>query len=104
MADTIRPYSEIDYRVVDRIATITLDRPDQLNAFTAVMRDELIDAFGRADSDDDVRAGLSLAGDGRFAQAPTFLLAATHSTPKGASDLGRRPGPSTACRETVAVR
>jgi hypothetical protein len=47
---------------------------------------------------------LSLAGDERFAQAPTFLLAGTHSTPTGASDLGRRPRPSTAYRATVAVR
>ena len=104
MADTIRPYSEIDYLVADRIATITLSRPDQLNAFTQVMRDELIDAFDRADSDDDVRA-VVVTGRGRaFARALTFLLAPTHSTPTGATDLGRRPGPSTACRETVAVR
>jgi hypothetical protein len=47
---------------------------------------------------------LSLAGGERFAQALTFLLAATHSTPTGASDLGRRSRPSTVCRETVAVR
>jgi len=45
VADTIRPYSEIDYLVADRISTITLSRLDQLNAFTHVMRDELIDAF-----------------------------------------------------------
>ena len=64
MADTIRPYSEIDYLVADRIATITLSRPDQLNAFTQVMRDELIDAFDRADSDDDVRA-VVVTGRGR---------------------------------------
>ena len=64
MADTIRPYSEIDYLVADRIATITLSRPDQLNAFTQVMRDELIDAFDLADSDDDVRA-VVVTGRGR---------------------------------------
>lgn len=64
MADTIRPYSEIDYLVADRIATITLNRPDQLNAFTQVMRDELIDAFDQADSDDDVRA-VVVTGRGR---------------------------------------
>jgi enoyl-CoA hydratase/carnithine racemase len=64
VADTIRPYSEIDYLVADRIATITLSRPDQLNAFTQVMRDELIDAFDRADSDDDVRA-VVVTGRGR---------------------------------------
>ena len=64
MADTIRPYSEIDYLAADRVATITLSRPDQLNAFTQVMRDELIDAFDRADSDDDVRA-VVVTGRGR---------------------------------------
>jgi len=64
VADTIRPYSEIDYLVADRIATITLSRPDQLNAFTEVMRDELIEAFDRADSDDDVRA-VVVTGRGR---------------------------------------
>ena len=64
MADTIRPYSEIGYLVADRIATITLSRPDQLNAFTQVMRDELIDAFDRADSDDDVRV-VVVTGRGR---------------------------------------
>jgi hypothetical protein len=35
-------YAEIEYEVVDRVATITLNRPDRLNAFTFVMRDELI--------------------------------------------------------------
>mgnify|MGYP002064633863 CR=1 FL=1 len=40
----------------DEIATITLDRPDHLNAFTGTMRRELIDAFDRSDADDDVRA------------------------------------------------
>src|SRR5215472_17009943 len=64
VADTIRPYSEIDYGVADHVATITLIRPDQLNAFTHVMRDELIDAFDRADSDDDVRA-VVVTGRGR---------------------------------------
>jgi enoyl-CoA hydratase/carnithine racemase len=62
--DTVRPYSQIDYLAADRIATITLSRPDQLNAFTQVMRDELIDAFDRADSDDDVRA-VVVTGRGR---------------------------------------
>jgi enoyl-CoA hydratase/carnithine racemase len=62
--DTVRPYTQIDYLAADRIATITLSRPDQLNAFTHVMRDELIDAFDRADSDDDVRA-VVVTGRGR---------------------------------------
>jgi len=54
----------IRYELADRVATITLDRPDKLNAFTRVMRDELIDAFGRADADDEVRAVI-VTGAGR---------------------------------------
>ena len=40
------------------VLTLILNRPDKLNAFTRTMRDELIDAFGRADADDEVRAAL----------------------------------------------
>lgn len=58
------PYEQISYEVEDRIATITLDRPDRLNAFTGRMMLELIDAFDRADEDDDVRVVL-VTGRGR---------------------------------------
>ncbi len=49
-------YTQIAYDVSDRIATITLDRPDQLNAFTGRMMNELLDALDRVDADDGVRA------------------------------------------------
>ena len=49
-------YRQIAYDIDERVATITLDRPDQLNAFTNTMMNELLDAFDRADADDDVRA------------------------------------------------
>jgi enoyl-CoA hydratase/carnithine racemase len=55
---------EIRYAVRDRIATITLDRPDRLNAFTARMCGELIHAFEAADDDDEVRAVI-VTGEGR---------------------------------------
>ena len=55
---------EIRYEVKDRVATVILHRPDQLNAFTRRMRDELIDAFERADADDEVRAVI-VTGSGR---------------------------------------
>jgi enoyl-CoA hydratase/carnithine racemase len=58
------PYTEIEYTVADGVATITLDRPERLNAFTLVMRGELIDAFDRVDADDDVRA-VVVTGRGR---------------------------------------
>lgn len=57
-------YTEIRYEVADRVATITLDRPDRLNAFTRTMMAELIDAFDRVDADDDVRA-VVVTGEGR---------------------------------------
>jgi enoyl-CoA hydratase/carnithine racemase len=57
-------YQEISYQTAERIATVTLDRPGKMNAFTHVMRDELIDAFGRADADDEVRAVI-VTGAGR---------------------------------------
>lgn len=57
-------YEEIIYSVEESILTITLNRPEKLNAFTHVMRDELIDALDRADEDDDVRA-IIITGAGR---------------------------------------
>ncbi|MEV0383768.1 enoyl-CoA hydratase-related protein [Nonomuraea sp. NPDC050643] len=57
-------FSEIEYEVTDRVATVTLKRPDRLNAFTFTMRGELIDAFDLADADDGVRA-VVVTGAGR---------------------------------------
>ena len=57
-------YSEISYDLDDRVLTITLDRPAQLNAFTVTMMREMIDAFDRADADDTVRA-IIVTGRGR---------------------------------------
>ena len=55
---------EIRYEVADRVATVTLNRPDRLNAFTRRMRDELIKAFESADADDEVRV-IIVTGAGR---------------------------------------
>lgn len=49
-------YSEVSYRVENAIATITLNRPDKMNAFTPVMMGEMIKALDAADADDRVRA------------------------------------------------
>jgi enoyl-CoA hydratase/carnithine racemase len=54
----------IEVDVADRIMTITLSRPDRLNAFTVGMLRELLDAFDRADADDEVRA-IIVTGAGR---------------------------------------
>lgn len=57
-------YTTIRYAVADGIATITLNRPEKLNAFTNVMMGEMIDAFDQVDADDAVRAVI-VTGEGR---------------------------------------
>lgn len=57
-------FTEIRYEVDDSVATITLSRPEKLNAFTGVMMRELLQAFDAVDSDDSVRAVI-VTGDGR---------------------------------------
>jgi enoyl-CoA hydratase/carnithine racemase len=55
---------QIDTQLADGILTITLNRPDRLNAWTPTMARELLDAFDRADSDDEVRVVI-VTGAGR---------------------------------------
>lgn len=69
-------YTDITYAVADRVLTLTLNRPDKLNAFTLAMRDELIDAFDRADADDGVRA-IIVTGAGKAFCAGADLSAGT---------------------------
>jgi enoyl-CoA hydratase/carnithine racemase len=57
-------FEDIRYEVTDHVLTITLNRPDRLNAFTPTMGRELIEAFEQADADDDVRA-IVVTGEGR---------------------------------------
>src|SRR6266705_4732147 len=62
--ETPMAYETIKYEVAEQILTITLNRPDQLNAFNATMQRELIEAFDAADKDDNVRA-IIVTGAGR---------------------------------------
>lgn len=57
-------YETILYETRGAVALITLNRPDRLNAWTRQMRNDLVDAFKRADSDPDVGA-MILTGAGR---------------------------------------
>jgi enoyl-CoA hydratase/carnithine racemase len=69
-------FEQITTELADRVLTITLNRPERLNAWTATMGQELTEAFDRADADDEVRviivtgagrgfcAGADLAGGG----------------------------------------
>ena len=94
-ADAPGQYSQIDYVVDDGVATITLQRPDKLNAFTHVMRGELIDAFDRTDADDEVRA-VVVTGRGR-----AFCAGADLSGGAGTFNAEQRQRAGTASMETI---
>jgi enoyl-CoA hydratase/carnithine racemase len=79
-------YTQITYDVTDRIATITLNRPEQLNAFTGTMMYEMIDAFDRVDADDDVRAVI-VTGAGRGFCAGADLSGGGETFSRGGSDV-----------------
>lgn len=64
MAQATASFETIKYEVEDHILTITLNRPDKMNAFTHTMQNELIAAFDAADADDNVRA-IIVTGAGR---------------------------------------
>jgi enoyl-CoA hydratase/carnithine racemase len=60
----VSDWRQVRYEVADGVATLTLDRPDRLNAFTAVMARELGEVCAVADADDAVRV-LVVTGAGR---------------------------------------
>jgi enoyl-CoA hydratase/carnithine racemase len=76
---------QIRYEVAEGIATITLDRPEQMNTFTNRMVHELIDAFDRSDADDGVRAVI-MTGAGRAFCAGADLSSGGNTFAKGGSD------------------
>ncbi|MDR5699116.1 enoyl-CoA hydratase-related protein [Agromyces aerolatus] len=56
--------SEVDLRVEDGIATVTMNRPDRLNAMNPAMREQLVAVFDETDADDAVRV-VVVTGAGR---------------------------------------
>jgi enoyl-CoA hydratase/carnithine racemase len=79
-------FSEIQYGVDAHVATITLHRPDKLNAFTGTMMRELIAAFDLADADDEVRAVI-VTGAGRGFCAGADLSGGGDTFARGGSDV-----------------
>jgi enoyl-CoA hydratase/carnithine racemase len=85
-------WQEILYKVEDRVATITLNRPEKLNAWTVVMAGELREALKAAEADDGVRAiVITGAGRGFCSGADMSRLAAAAA---GRSNLGAPPMPT----------
>jgi len=80
-------YDTITYEVADQILTITLNRPDKLNAFNGTMQRELIDAFDAADKDDTIRV-IIVTGTGR-----AFCAGADLSSGADTFDRDARRGP-----------
>lgn len=81
--------AETTYLVAERVATITLNRPDKLNAWTAVMEQEVQAAMDAADNDGSVRV-IVLTGAGRgFCAGADMSLLNTVAT-QGLDDRGRR--------------
>ena len=85
-------YSEILYDVTESIATVTLHRPDRMNAFTGTMMREMIDAFDRIDADDDVRAVIVTGSGDRAFCAGADLAAGGATFAKGGSDVQTEVG------------
>src|ERR1700757_1187323 len=74
------PNQETQYEVAKRVATITLNRPDKLNAWTAVMEQEVRAAMAEAERDENVRViVLTGAGRGFCAGADMSLLSTVAS-------------------------
>ena len=102
--------TEIDYVIHDGVATITLDRPDRLNAFTTTMASELIAAFDETDADDTVRAvivtgrgpgfcaGADLSGGGATFDATNPAIQAEHHNPEMIDGVPRDSGGMVALR------
>jgi enoyl-CoA hydratase/carnithine racemase len=80
-------YSQITYEVSDQVATITLHRPERMNAFTDVMMREVIDAFDRVDADDEVRAVVVTGSGDRAFCAGADLGGGGETFAKGGSDI-----------------
>jgi len=83
-------FSEIRYAIEAGVCTITLHRPDRLNAVTSTMLRELLVAFGQADDDDEVRAVI-VTGAGRAFCAGADLSAGSRVFETEAHGTAPRP-------------
>ena len=83
-------FEQIHYAVSDAVATVTLNRPDTLNAITSTMLAELLQVLDMADGDDGVRA-LVITGAGRAFCAGADLSAGARTFDNAARDRATDP-------------
>jgi enoyl-CoA hydratase/carnithine racemase len=83
-------YQQIEYSVADRIATVTLHRPEQLNTWSDIMADEVFQAMHAACSDDGVRV-IVLTGAGRAFCAGADISGFVAANPRRLIDKLPRP-------------
>src|SRR5947209_5062123 len=83
-------FEQIRYEPADGVLTITLNRPDRMNAWTSTMHAELMQAFDLADADDDVRAVI-VTGEGRAYSAGMDLESGGDTFDYGDQDDGGIP-------------
>jgi 2-(1,2-epoxy-1,2-dihydrophenyl)acetyl-CoA isomerase len=81
------PEPTVRSEVAERIATITLDRPDVLNAFDRALKEELLAALKQASRDGDVRVVI-VTGAGRAFSAGQDLRERLPADPKDAAEAG----------------
>lgn len=79
-------FTQIKYDVADGIATITLHRPEKMNAFTVVMMKEMTAALDLVDADDDVRAVVVTGSGDRAFCAGADLTPESGKTPFASED------------------
>ncbi|MFT4719295.1 MAG: enoyl-CoA hydratase/carnithine racemase [Candidatus Azotimanducaceae bacterium] len=83
-------YEQILYDVDANILTLTLNRPDKLNAFTGTMMSEMIDALDHADADDNVKA-IIITGAGRGFCAGADLASGGNTFNADSAGAGLQP-------------